>query len=296
MSNNRLTYKKIMVDSLYRLPQSKSSSDFIIELDENVELPNGTKMYITEVSIPATYKTTEVGFYEYLYVMLYNDITGTNELWKSFRVYLGNRIYFAEQLSFDMVKEMNDAVRSLVPGNVDLFVYAYSSATRTVEIKIADGISNFSFKIPTDDELSNYVNNIWNTATDSVDSYDNSNPLSINYLLSNYVSTSPLTVWTSSYLNLVPFRALYINCPQLCDHHVYSPNSYSSSIIKKVICDAQLGGIITDISSAFHPDFVDVGGKNIKRLEFRITDGKSKTMNLYNIPCQFSLVFEHPSY
>ena len=296
MSNNRLTYKKVFIDSNYRLSQSNSSSDFIVELSENMECPTGTKMFVSEVSIPAVWKTTEVGFYEYLYVMLYNDITGTNELWKSFRVYLGNKIYFAEQLSFDMVKEMNDAVRSLVPGNADLFVYAYSSATRTVEIKIADGIANFSFKIPTDDELSNYVNGFWNLATDSVDSYDNSDPKSINYLLSNYVPTSTLTVFNSSYLDLVPFNAVYISCPDLTDNHYSAPNAFSGSIIKKVIVDSQLGGIIHDNSTPLHADYIDLSNRTIKRMHFKITDGKSKVMNLYNIPVSFSLIFEHPSF
>ena len=297
MSNNRLTYKKVYVNSAYRLPQSNSSSDFIVELSENMECPTGTRLYITEVSLPATFKTTENGFYEYLYVMLYNDITGTNELWKSFRVYLGNKIYFAESLSFDMVKEMNDAVRSLVPGNADLFVYAYSSATRTVEIKIADGIANFSFKIPTDDELKNYVNGFWNLATDSVDTYDNSDPKSINYLLSNYVPTTSLTTWTSSYLNLVPFRALYLNSPELTDHHYSSPSNYSSSIIRKILIDQQLGGIVNDAhGGVFSEDFIDVSNKNLKRLSFRLTNEQSKTINLYNIPLEFSLLFSHPSY
>ena len=205
-------------------------------------------------------------------------------------------IYFAEQLSYDMVKEMNDAVRYLVPGSVDLFVYAYSSATRTVEIKIADGIANFSFKIPTDDELSNYVNNVWNTATDSVDTYDNSDIKSINYLLSNYVPTSSLTVFNSSYLNLVPFNAIYISSPDLTDNHYFAPSSFSGSIIKKVIVDAQLGGIIHDNSTPLQADYIDVSNKNIKRMSFKITDGRSKVMNLYNIPVSFSLIFEHPSY
>ena len=70
MSNNRLTYKKVFIDSNYRLSQSNSSSDFIVELSENMECPTGTKMFVSEVSIPAVWKTTEVGFYEYLYVML----------------------------------------------------------------------------------------------------------------------------------------------------------------------------------------------------------------------------------
>ena len=55
---------------------------------------------------------------------------------------------------------------------------------------------NYKVKIPTDTELSNYVNNTWNTTQAS---YDNSNPVSINYLLSNFVPTNGgLTTWTSS--------------------------------------------------------------------------------------------------
>jgi len=51
MMSNKLTYKKVFVDSQYRLPQSKSSSDFVVELNENFECPAGTKCWITEVSL-----------------------------------------------------------------------------------------------------------------------------------------------------------------------------------------------------------------------------------------------------
>ena len=71
--SNKLTYKKVFVDSQYRLPQSKSSSDFVVELEQNFERPAGTKCWITEVSMPTTWKTTENGFYEYLYVMVYDN-------------------------------------------------------------------------------------------------------------------------------------------------------------------------------------------------------------------------------
>ena len=33
--SNKLVYKKIFIDSNYRLPQSKSSADFVVELNEN---------------------------------------------------------------------------------------------------------------------------------------------------------------------------------------------------------------------------------------------------------------------
>ena len=283
----RLTYKKVLVDSAYRLPQSRSSADFIIELDENMECPNGTKLFITEVSIPAVWKTTEVGFYEKFYFMLYKDGT----LFGNYIIDLSNKIYFAEQLSFDIVEKMNEATNGEHP---NMFVYAYSSATRTVEIKVADGLPNvYAIKIPTDSELSTYVSGTWNRGTAE---YDSSSPKSINYFLSNYVATQPIATWTSSYLNLVPFRAVFINCQELTDHHYSSPNSYSSSIIRKVIVDQQLGGVISDNNAPLFADYIDVSDKNLKRLHFRITDEKSNTLNLYDIPVQFSLIFDHPSY
>ena len=257
MMSNKLTYKKVLVDSAFRLSQSRSSSDFIIELDQNMECPEGTRLHITEVSIPATFKTTEVGFFEYLYVMVFDN---TDTFVKNFRVYLGNKIYFAEQLAYDMNEGMNSNTEDLTAGGI--FVYSYSSATRTVEFKIKDGL-NYKLKIPTDTELKNYVNNTWNTTQSN---YDSSNPLSINYLLSNYVATSPIATWTSSYLNLVPFRAVYINSPELADHHLMSPSTYSSSIIRKVIVSEQLGGIINDTSAPLSEDYINVGGKKSQKI------------------------------
>ena len=285
--SNKLTYKKVLVDSAFRLPQSRSSSDFIIELDENMECPGGTRLHITEVSIPATFKTTEVGFFEYLYVMVFDN---SDVFVKNFRVYLGNKVYFAEQLAYDMNEGMNNNTTDLSAGGI--FVYSYSSATRTVEFKIKDGL-NYKLKIPTDTELKNYVGGNWDNISVP---YDSSNPLSINYLLSNYVATSPIATWTSSYLNLIPFRAVYINSPELADHHLMSPSTYSSSIIRKVLVSEQLGGIINDNSAPLSEDYINVGGKNLKRLSFRITDDKSNTLNLYDIPCQFSLIFSNANY
>ena len=213
-------------------------------------------------------------------------------LLKIFRLYLGNHIYFAEQFAFDIHEGMNNNTTDLTAGGI--FNYAYSSATRTVEFSIKDGL-NYKVKIPTDEELQNYVNGQW----DSVSApYDNRDVVSINnYLLSNYVATSPLSVWTSSYLNLVPFRAVYINSPELTDNHYSAPNSYSSSIIRKVLINQQLGGVVNDDhGGAFGEDFIDVGGKNLKRLSFRITNEESKTMNFYDIPIEFTLLFSSPNY
>ena len=284
--SNKLVYKKIFVDSKYRLPNSKSSSDFIIELNENVELPEGTRLHVVDISLPTSFKTTEIGFYEYLYVMIFDN---SDVFVKNFRIYLGNKIYFSEQLCFDIHAGLNTNTEDLNAGGI--FNYAYSSSTRTVEFSIKDGL-NYKVKIPTDEELSNYVNNQWDTNSSN---YNSNDPLSINYLLSNYIASSPLTVWTSSYLNLVPFRYLFISSAALSDYRYSAPNTYSSSIIKKVLISQQLGGIVNDAGSSLSEDYIDLSNRNLKRLDFRITDETGKVMNLYNINVQFALLLSNPS-
>ena len=115
-------------------------------------------------------------------------------------------------------------------------------------------------------------------------------------MLSNYVASSPLTVWTSSYLNLVPFRYVFISSPELSDYRYSAPNTYSSSIIKKVLVNSQLGGIINDQGATLNEDYIDIGNRNLKRLSFRITDETGKVLNLYDLNVQFALLLSHPSY
>ena len=43
-----------------------------MELNENSETTEETKLYVTDISIPAVWKSTEVGFYEYIYVVVFN--------------------------------------------------------------------------------------------------------------------------------------------------------------------------------------------------------------------------------
>ena len=68
--------------------------------------------------------------YEYLYVMVFDN---SDVFVKVFRVYVGNKIYFAEQLAFDINEGLNNNTGDLSAGGI--FNYAYSSATRTSKIK-----------------------------------------------------------------------------------------------------------------------------------------------------------------
>ena len=63
----------------------------------------------------------------------------TDTFVKHFRIYLGKRIYFAEQLAFDIHEGLRNNTTGLSAGGI--FNYAYSSATRTIDISIKDGLN-----------------------------------------------------------------------------------------------------------------------------------------------------------
>ena len=94
----------------------------------------------------------------------------------------------------------------------------------------------------------------------------------------------------------MPFRYVFITSIALSDYHYSAPNSYSSSIIKKVLCTSELGGIINDNQAPHQENYIDIGGRNLKSLDFKITDEIGKVMNVYDIPVQFALLISHSSY
>ena len=63
LSNRKLIYNKVYVGSQRRLPQSDSSSDFAIQMNDNLETHPKTVMYVMDEVIPQSYYTTSEGFF-----------------------------------------------------------------------------------------------------------------------------------------------------------------------------------------------------------------------------------------
>ena len=275
LSNRKLTYSKVYVDSEQRLPSSNSSSDFIIELNEVLETMPNTVMYVTEEIIPQSYYTTPEGFYQYVYLILYN--TSDLSIVRYVKVDLTNQVYFAAQLSGSIVTLLNTATNDI---QADLFTYNYDSDQRRLNITISN--SAYSFKIPTDKELKAVP---WDgqTLTD---------PMSINKLIGNYEEKAPTSAtWSSGLFNLNPFNSIYILSPELSDFHYSAPDGYSNSIIKKVNLMFNVGGVTVNSSAPLLNDYIDVSNRSLKRLRFRITDARGKVINLHQQPVSFSLLF-----
>ena len=239
-------------------------------------------MFVTECSFSTPFYTTEKGFCERFYIMLYNS---SNVLLRSTAVDVSGEMYFANQLSFKIQSELNTAFNDIVP---DLFLTVYGQSERKMELKLNDPLT-YKIKIPTDEELETYVNGEWNRGQFE---YDNLRPKSINYLLSNYIAYDPASSWLSGYFNLVPFQNVYINSPQLSDYKYSAPNNFSSSVIKKVQFNQQLGGVISDYTSPIYADFIGVGGKILRdytsKLQLQETKLLIFTAYPYSSPCFFN--------
>ena len=278
ISNRKLTYNKVYVDSQKRLPQSESSSDFIMQMNENLETHPNTVMYVMDEVIPQSYYTTPEGFYQFMYVIIYNTSGGSVQAY--LKIDLKNQVFFASQLVGRISNFLSqEAVSQNLPSN--LFTSGYDSDQRRMILNITDNA--YSFKVPTDKELQEST--IWsgNILED---------PMSVNNLIGNYEATVPTnTTWTSGLMNLNPFNSLYIICTELSDFHYSAPDGYSNSIVKKVNMMFNVGGITVSTSPPLVNDWIDVSNRSLKRLRFRITDARGKTINLHNAPVSFTLLF-----
>ena len=277
LSNRKLTYNKVYVDSQKRLPQSESSSDFIMQMNETLETHPNTVMYVMDEVIPQSYYTTPEGFYQFVYVIIYNTSGGSVQAY--LKVDLKNQVFFASQLVGRISNLLSqEAVNQGLPA--DLFTSSYDSDQRRMILNITDNA--YSFKIPTDKELQEST--IWsgNMLED---------PMSVNNLIGNYEATVPTNnTWTSSLMNLNPFNSLYIVCTELSDFHYSAPDGYSNSIRKKTNMMFNVGGITVSTSPPLVNDWIDVSNRSLKRLRFRITDARGKTVNLHNAPVSFTLL------
>ena len=278
LSNRKLTYNKVYVDSQKRLPQSESSSDFIMQMNENLETHPNTVIYVMDEVIPQSYYTTPEGCYQFVYVIVYNTSDGSVQAY--LKIDLKNQVFFASQLVGRISNLLSqEAVNQGLPA--DLFTSSYDSDQRRMILNITD--NGYSFKLPTDKELQE--SSIWNGNILE-------DPISVNNLIGNYeAKVATNNTWTRGLMNLNPFNSLYIVCTELSDFHYSAPDGYSNSIIKKTNMMFNVGGITVSTSPPLANDWIDVSNRSLKRLRFRITDARGKTVNLHNAPVSFTLLF-----
>ena len=277
-----LKFKKIYIDSSYKV--GGSSSDFIIDLPETVQLEDNIKCILHEVSIPHSWFSIQQGFNDNLYFFQL-DPNGVNPDIIDYRVFsIDEGNYSGAELAERIQFWLNDYFDTRNPDVFRTDTYTVSYSVKTNKITIAVNYANLIFNVFTDAEAI--------TNQNEFTGIDASNLHSINKVL-NIVDTSPThgiaLPFVSGFIDLTPVKNLYIHSNELCNYNQLTVAG-NSSIVKKINVSVPYLGIIND-NEINDFDYIDVSSKILRRVSFRFTNEFNQTVNFNNVECSFSLTF-----
>ena len=127
-----LPIKKIYCDTKFRRFDSKSTSDFKIDLPQTIKLPDNCVCYIDDVSIPRTFYTVEYNVNDKLYFRLTYNITTTIDHIITLDSTDYNGVQFAAQVQSKITAVTAGAATTCV----------YDSQDRKMSVSVA----NFSYR------------------------------------------------------------------------------------------------------------------------------------------------------
>ena len=274
-----LKFKKVYIDSSYKV--SGTPSDFTIDLPETVQLEDNMLCQIHEVSIPHSWysiNSTNNNIYWRHQVIPPGVIAGIT--YRKVTIPEGN------YTAVDLAQTIQIAINLLIDTVDRPNTYSLSYNTSTNKFTISSNYATVIFVLLTDGEVAPLAGSF-------SDPVDINNLSSMNRVIGNttpatdaYTNVAP---YTSNFVDLVPFKSLYLHCNEISNYNQLTVAG-NSSIVKKVNVTVPYLGVINDneLSSV---DYIDVSGKMLRRLNFRLTNNLNQVVNLNNVDISFTLTF-----
>ena len=274
-----LKFKKVYIDSSYKV--SGTSSDFTIDLPETVQLEENMLCQIHEVSIPHSWysiNSTNNNLYFRHQVIPPSVIAGIT--YRKITIPEGN------YTAVDLAQTIEIALNLVYDTGDRPNTYSISYNTSTNKYTFSSNYATVIFVVLTDGEVAP-VANVFS------DPVDVNNLQSINRVLGNttpatdaYTNVAP---YTTNFVDLVPIKNVYLHCNEISNFNQLTVAG-NSSIIKKINVTVPYLGVINDneLSSV---DYIDVSGKMLRRLNFRLSDNFNQTINLNGVEVSFTLTF-----
>jgi hypothetical protein len=268
---------KIMVDSRFKTPSSISSTNFTIELNENIQLPDRTGCIVTDVVVPRTWYAVNSTNNR-----LYFRITKTNSERHDYIATLNTQNYTLFNMATGLIAAINEA------SGADYFNATPDANTGKIKLSIKDNTVQ-SFSIFTDADLRTRCNQTWRGPY-----YNNTNLLSINSVLRND-DQQPLQLHTTStpfytgVVDLIGIHTIYITSSSLTTYNNIGSRG-ERNILKKVLCSVGFGELILE-NTFLDKDYTDVSNRPLKTLDFRVVDVYGNDVDLNGGHVSFSLLF-----
>ena len=276
-----LPIKKIYCDTLYKRFDSKSTSDFKIDLPQTIKLPKNCVCYVDDISIPRMFYTVEAGINDMLYFRISDPTFILPEFLRSdHAITIDPSDYTGNQF----VAHVKSKMIAVTPNNFQINA-VYDNNSRTMSISVSSQDIHFF----TDDELkADYLPNIAWQGTD----YDHEHTRSANELLTNHdrTMTGNSLIPASFYLNLTPVRNIYMRSPNLSSFNTIGADG-SSNIIKKIPVNVASGEMITSFITS-STDFLDISNATLRTIEIQLVDVHGRAINMHGANWSFSLLFD----
>ena len=259
-----LPSKKIYIDTRFKSSDSRSDSDFKIDLPTTLLMPEDTGFYIDDVCIPHTWYTVETGRNDKLHF-------GFNSANQIVSIPEGN--YTTTTVGEAIAAAMNAAITGTT---INTFFSNWDKLKNTFVITLADSLQTNRFQIFTDVQLKKRNSAAFGS--------------SINSLIKNYTSKGDNNIpFVSGYIDMIPRRNLYLCCSGLGNFNTVTLNG-NRNVVKKIPVNADPGDMIFD-QTVTGMDCLDYSGQTLSRISFQLTDAYGNVINLHENHFSFSIVF-----
>ena len=262
---------KLFIDSRFKKSYSKSNSDFIIEINENLELGENIGCIVTDITLPHTWYNINSNLNSFYFRTI------VNSTWTDYMVTLPSENYNFFNLRDRLEELMNAAV-----GSTAFDVQADVQAG-TLTISILNSGWVFS-----DNELTNQVNGTWRGPF-----YDINNLKSINDMIRINGSTFQIydtnNSFKTGFIDLLAYHSIYLTSTKLSNYSNLGPGD-QRNVLKKIVVNSSFGEVNV-FEGVWSDDKVNVSNLSLKLIDFQLTDAFGNIIDLNGSHVSFSILF-----
>lgn len=255
-----LPIKKLYIDTRFKTSNSRSDTDFSVNLPSTFMMPDDAVFYIDDISIPVSWQSIQAGRNNKLYFAV-------NGVVKIVELATGN--YNVSTLNTEVVSKMNAAF----PGEN---LFSSAPVVKTNQIKIICN-ATLSLEILTDEQLLKLGYSY---------PLQSCNDVLRNTEANDYNQNAP---FVSNYIDFFPIRNLYLVSSNLGNFNTMSISG-ECGIMKNLNVNANYGEMLFD-SVVLGSDYLDCSKQLLSQLNFRLVDIFGNVINLNNNHWSFSIVF-----
>jgi hypothetical protein len=259
--------KKVYIDTRFRTADSKSNSDFYVELPRALNIPDKCVCYIDDIVIPVSWNTIDQR---------------------------NHNLYFQIEIGASVT------VQTIIfePGN-----YTGSTFTAAFQSKVNAALTDYELSVNCSYDLLNnklqiVLKDDRGSPTGVVKAFilteaelDIAQPKSVNgVLMISETGALVPDVAFHTYLDLHTTRNLYLTSSSMGSYNTVSNFGYDT-IIKKIPVRFNYNEMLFDGAESGY-DYLDVSKRSLSRIDFRLQDAFSNIVNLNGNHWSFSLIFQ----